>query len=53
MLYLLFLSAADTVLLTADADVGETVPMLMLMERPLNQLSKILRSSEGVSVVTT
>jgi hypothetical protein len=53
MLDLLFLSVANIVLLTANANVSETVPMLMLMERPLNRLSKMLRSSEGVLVVTT
>jgi hypothetical protein len=55
MLDSLFLSVADIVLLTADADVGETVlmSMPMPMERPLNRLSKMLRSSEGASVVRT
>jgi hypothetical protein len=36
MLDFLFLSAANIFLLTADANVSETVPMPMPMERPSN-----------------
>jgi hypothetical protein len=35
----------------ADADANEAVPMLM--EQPLNRLSKIVASGIGVSVVMT
>jgi hypothetical protein len=35
----------------ANANAYEAVPMPM--EQPLNQLSKILKSSEGASMVTT
>jgi hypothetical protein len=51
MLDSLFLSTADIVLLTADTDADEVVPMPM--ERLSNQLSKILKSGEGVLVVMT
>jgi hypothetical protein len=51
MLDSLFLSAANIVLLTADTDVSETVPMPM--ERLSNRLSKMLKSGEGVLGVTT
>jgi hypothetical protein len=47
------LSAANAVLLTADGDIGEMVPMPMPRERPSNRLSKMSKSGEGASVVTT
>jgi hypothetical protein len=48
---LFFLSAADVVLLTANANADEAVPMLM--EQLLDLLLRMVASIVGVLVVTT